>query len=109
MHGTGTSVFLIDPHAIYRRGVVSCLEDLPSVAEVDGVDTPRDAWPHPALPHADVVIVDVPGADLVGTVARLASAPGRCVVAAASSWCHETVVDVIAAGARGVLSKHALT
>jgi hypothetical protein len=62
-------LFVVDPHTIYRRGLVACLEGLPEVTSVHQAESVRDAWESPPLFECDLVLVDhiMPGGpDFVG-------------------------------------------
>ena len=62
-------LFVLDTHTIYRRGLVACLDLLDEVESVAEAERVRDAWEHPALFEADIVLVDpsLPGGgDFVG-------------------------------------------
>ena len=52
------NLFVVDPHAIYRRGLAACLEGLPEVSAVGQADSVRSAWEDEALFTADLVLVD---------------------------------------------------
>jgi len=67
-------LFVVDPHTIYRRGLVACLEGLPEVETVGHAGSVRDAWESPLLFDADLVLLDhvMPGGpDFVGAVGVL--------------------------------------
>jgi len=51
-------LFVLDTHTIYRRGLVACLDRLDEVEAVADAESVRDAWEHPALFAADLVLVD---------------------------------------------------
>ena len=51
-------LFVLDTHTIYRRGLVACLDLLEEVESVADAERVRDAWEHPALFEADIVLVD---------------------------------------------------
>jgi DNA-binding NarL/FixJ family response regulator len=102
------NVFLVDPHAIYRRGLADCLRSLPNVSDVTEADSVRTARDDPAIAAADVVIVDndLPRArDFVREVHESSSA--RVIVVLAEH--RDGVVDVVASGAVGLLCKDTLT
>jgi DNA-binding NarL/FixJ family response regulator len=103
------NVFVLDAHAIYRRGLVRSLAVLPEVDSIAEAGSLEEARLHPQLPRADVVVVDH---DSPGTheLIREVSATGGARVVVCSSRCSQR--DVIAAtrsGAVGVLSKTDLT
>lgn len=103
------NLFVVDPHAIYRRGLAVCLEGLPEVESVGQADSVRGAYEDEALFAADLVIVDpaMPGgADFVAAVAEATSAP---VVVCSSITNEASVLGALQAGAAGVLRKDTLT
>jgi DNA-binding NarL/FixJ family response regulator len=102
-------LFVLDTHTIYRRGLVACLgllEEVEAVAEADRV---RDAWEHPALFEADLVLVDPSlhgGADFVTGVRENVGA--RVIVCASESGM-DAALCALQAGAVGYLRKDELT
>lgn len=102
-------VFVIDSHAIYRRGLVASLELLERVRSVDQADGVRGAREQPALFEADVVILDSSisgGNDLIESVAE---ASGAHVIACTADCDEESVIGAVEAGAVGYLRKDTLT
>jgi len=102
-------VFVVDSHAIYRRGLVASLELLERVDVVDEADDVCGAREHTALLEADVVILDtaIPGGeDFMGLVA---DSSGAHVIACTSSCDEGSVTRAIDAGAVGYLRKDTLT
>lgn len=102
-------LFVLDPHTIYRRGLVACLESVPAVATVAQAGSVRDAWESTELFAADLVLVDpsLPGGgDFVGAVRE---ATGARVLVCSSHCTQEAVLAAMQAGAIGFLRKEALT
>ena len=102
-------LFVLDTHTIYRRGLAACLEDLGEVESVADADSVRDAWEHPALFAADLVLMDpsLPGGeDFVGAVRE---ATGAAVIVCSSDTGQDSVVRALRAGALGYLRKDELT
>jgi DNA-binding NarL/FixJ family response regulator len=102
-------LFVLDAHTIYRRGLVACLELLDEVESVAGAESVRDAWEHPALFNADIVLVDpsLPGGgDFVGAVRE---ATGAAVIVCSPDTGQDSVVRALRAGALGYLRKDELT
>jgi DNA-binding NarL/FixJ family response regulator len=98
-------LFVLDPHTIYRRGLAACLELMPEVEHVWHAESVDEAWQHPALPGADLVIVD-PEAD--GSGEFIGAVDARVMVC--SSDCgEESVLAALQAGAVGYLCKDTLT
>jgi DNA-binding NarL/FixJ family response regulator len=101
-------LFVLDTHTIYRRGLVACLEDLAEVEAVADAETVRDAWEHPGLFAADIVVMDpsLPGGgDFVGAVRE---ATGASVLVCSSDTAQDAVVRAIRSGATGYLRKDEL-
>jgi DNA-binding NarL/FixJ family response regulator len=102
-------LFVLDCHTIYRRGLVACLdmlEEVEGVADADGV---REAWEHPALFAADLVLVDpsLPGgSDFVGAVRE---ATGAHVIVCSADCGQDAVLAALQSGAVGFLRKDELT
>ena len=103
------NLFVVDPHTIYRRGLVACLEGLPEVDSVDQAGSVRDAWESPTLFDADLVLVDhvMPGGpDFVGAVGE---STGARVIVCSSHCAEDVVLAALQSGAVGVLRKDTLT
>jgi DNA-binding NarL/FixJ family response regulator len=102
-------LFVLDTHTIYRRGLVACLDLLEDVEAVADAERVREAWEHPALFEADIVLVDpaLPGgSDFVGAVRE---ATGARVIVCSSDGAQEAVLGALQAGAVGYLRKDELT
>jgi DNA-binding NarL/FixJ family response regulator len=102
-------LFVLDTHTIYRRGLVACLDQLDEVEAVADAESVRDAWEHPALFAADLVLVDPSlsgGGDFVGAVRE---ATGASVIVCSSDTGQDAVVRAIRSGAVGYLRKDELT
>jgi DNA-binding NarL/FixJ family response regulator len=102
-------LFVLDTHTIYRRGLVACLDLLDDVEAVAGAESVRDAWEHPALFEADIVLLDpaLPGgSDFLPAVRE---ATGARVIVCSSDGGQEAVVGALQAGAVGYLRKDELT
>ena len=102
-------LFVVDPHTIYRRGLVACLELLPEVERVGHADGIRDAWADEQLIEADVVLVDhvMPGGR--DFVAAVAESTGARVIVCSSHCPEDAVLAALQSGAAGVLRKDKLT
>jgi DNA-binding NarL/FixJ family response regulator len=99
------SVFVIDPDAIYRRGMMSCLRDLSIIDEVDGVDEPTDAWEHEALSRAQLVLIDMSAPDALGAIKEVSRRDGCRILATAVRWRQAELMSAVGAGALGLLCK----
>jgi DNA-binding NarL/FixJ family response regulator len=102
-------IFVVDSHAIYRRGLVASLELLERVESVAQADGVQDARQHDALSEADIVILDTSiagGREFIATFTE----HGRGRVIACTSDCDEhAAVSAVEAGAVGYLRKDTLT
>jgi DNA-binding NarL/FixJ family response regulator len=102
-------LFVLDPHTIYRRGLVACLELLDGVEGVADSESVRDAWETPELFDSDLVIVDhaiAGGPDFIGAVAE---STGASVLVCTSDCSQDNVLAAMQAGAIGFLRKDTLT
>jgi DNA-binding NarL/FixJ family response regulator len=102
-------LFVLDPHTIYRRGLVACLDAMPEVETVGHAASVRDAWESPAIFESELVILD-PSADggleFIGAVRESTSAQ---VMVCSSDVTEESVRTAMHAGAIGYLNKDTLT
>ena len=102
-------LYVVDPHTIYRRGLVACLEGLAEVQSVGQADSVRGAWEDEALFAADLVLVDhamTGGSDFLSAVGE---ATGAAVVVCSSLCGEDAVLAALQAGAVGVLRKETLS
>jgi DNA-binding NarL/FixJ family response regulator len=102
-------LFVLDTHTIYRRGLVACLDLLEEVESVAEAERVRDAWEHPALFEADLVLMDpaLPGGG--DFVAAVREATGARVIVCASDSGQDAAIAALQAGAAGYLPKAELT
>jgi DNA-binding NarL/FixJ family response regulator len=102
-------VFVIDSHAIFRRGLVASLDFLDRVECVDEADGVRAACEHEALAAADVVIIDltIPGGREF--LLSLAEHTAGRVIACTSDCDDTSVSSAVEVGAIGYLRKETLT
>lgn len=103
------NVFVVDPHAIYRRGLIASLELIDGVTGVACAEGVDEALDHPALAVADLVILDIvaPGAeDFIRAVGARTRAP---VIVCTAVKDDDSVLGALRAGAIGYLSKPTLT
>jgi DNA-binding NarL/FixJ family response regulator len=102
-------ILVLDPHSIYRGGLVSCLsamEEVESVAEAASVG---EAVQNGALAAADVVIVDhdLPGGH--DFIRRVRETTGARVLVCSSRCDEHEVLTATQAGAVGYLCKDTLS
>jgi DNA-binding NarL/FixJ family response regulator len=53
-----TDVMVVEGHAVFREGLVSCLDGFDGIGRVESVASVSDAWAHPALGEAHVILLD---------------------------------------------------
>jgi DNA-binding NarL/FixJ family response regulator len=102
-------LFVLDPHTIYRRGLAASLEPLAEVDSVAHAESVREAWEHPGLFGADLVILDPSasgGGDFIGAVRE---STGAQVIVCSSKVDEDSVRSAMSAGAVGYLRKDTLT
>jgi DNA-binding NarL/FixJ family response regulator len=105
---TFVKLFVLDPHTIYRQGLVACLERLHEVDGVAHADSVRDAWEMPALFEAGLVLLDHTidgGRDFISAVR---AATGARVIVCTADCTEDGMVSAIHAGAVGFLRKDTL-
>jgi DNA-binding NarL/FixJ family response regulator len=103
------AVFIVDPHSIFRLGLVTCLEKLPLVGRVTGVASVGAASRHADLATSDVVIVDASAADALAFIHELRATGTARLIVSASSWPQKDILAAMEAGAVCVLRKDTLT
>ena len=104
-----TDVMVVEAHAVFRQGLVSCLDGFDGIGRVEAVGCVADAWSHPALREAQVVLVDamLDGAgDFVASVLQFTDTR---VVALASKDHVERLARLVDAGAVAALVREDLT
>jgi DNA-binding NarL/FixJ family response regulator len=89
--------------------MATCLEAMPNVGAVVGVDSAGDAWTHHGLSGADLVIVDAGEPAATDFVRELRRRSGSRVLACGSSAQAPALLAMVEAGAVGVLAKDALS
>jgi len=94
-------LFVLDPHTIYRRALVACLESMPGVETVAHAGSVEEAWADRELLAAELVILD-PAAGASGQFIRNVDAR---VMVCSSDCAAESVIGAIKAGAVGYLRK----
>jgi DNA-binding NarL/FixJ family response regulator len=104
-----TDIMVVEAHAVFRLGLVSCLDGFDGIGRVEAVSSIADAWSHPALGEAQVVLVDamLDGAgDFVSSVLQFTDTR---VVALASKADVERLAKLVDAGAVAALVRADLT
>lgn len=102
-------VFVLDAHQIYRRGLTSCLEAADGIDGVGDAGSVADAWQHPGLQEADVVVLDHAMTGGLEFIRSVREATGARVLVCSSGDDESEVVAIVAAGSMGYVSKDTLT
>jgi DNA-binding NarL/FixJ family response regulator len=103
------NIFVVDSHAIYRRGLVASLELLDDVDAVDCANGTAAAWEHPALADADVLIVDPSIVGGGAFILAVGEALNARVIGCAIDCDDRAARAALEAGAVGFLRKDTLT
>jgi len=103
------AVFVVDPHSIFRLGLLTCLERLPIVARATGVESVEAAWSHEDLAMSDVILVDAVALDACAFIAAVHESLAVPAIACGARWRREDVMATVESGAVGVLHKETLT
>lgn len=100
-------VLVVDPHPIFRRGLVACLNALDEVERVGDASNIREAREHPWIDEVDLLVIDhlLPGSEQL--LGDLAETRVRAIVCSACDE-DERVRESIRAGAMGFLAKDTL-
>jgi DNA-binding NarL/FixJ family response regulator len=104
-----TDVMVVEAHAVFRRGLVSCLEGFEGIGRVEAVPSIAEAWSHPALSSADILLLDamLDGArDFVASIVPLTQTR---VIALAAKDHLERLAMLVDAGAVAALVREDLT
>jgi DNA-binding NarL/FixJ family response regulator len=102
-------LFVLDPHTIYRRGLAASLEPLAEVDSVAHAESVREAWEHPGLFGADLVILDPSAAGGGDFIVAVRESTGAQVIVCSSKVDEDSVRSAMSAGAVGYLRKDTLT
>ena len=104
-----TDVMVVEAHAVFRQGLVCCLEGFDGIGRVESAAGIAEAWSHPALGEAEVVLLDamLDGAgDFVASVLQFTNTR---VVALAAKDHVERLATLVDAGAVAALVREDLT
>jgi DNA-binding NarL/FixJ family response regulator len=96
-------IFVIDPHAIFRAGLIACLASLPGIGSVDGANTPEEAWERETLLNADLILLDRTVGQMPLVIAQLHHRVGCPITAMTETGDISHVLEAVEAGAVGVL------
>jgi len=109
MTSTGLTVLVIDPHPIFRAGLVACLASLPGVERVDEAATLGELLAGAGLPDCDVVLLDHDQEAGREALRRLRDMTAARVVVCSWRRDEDDMLAAIQSGAVGYLCKDTLT
>ena len=104
-----SAVFVLDSHAIFRRGIVSCLDAADGIATVEDAGSVAEAWDNPALGETDVALVDVEAENAVEFIRDLDGFAGIRALAVGSPESQARLQAAADAGAYAALDRSRLT
>jgi DNA-binding NarL/FixJ family response regulator len=107
--GVQVRVYIVDPHPIYRRGLLACLAAIDEIEEVWEADGPRAAEVDENLELADVLVLDGDVEGSCDLVRKLRPRGRPRVLICAGSLDEPSLLDSVQAGACGYLTKDTLT
>lgn len=102
-------VFVLDSHAIYRRGATACLAEDPEITAVSEAGSVAEAWRDPALREADVVVADYEMSGALELIREVREVTGAQIVVCSARRHESDVVAAVTAGAVGFLWKDSLS
>lgn len=104
-----TDVMVVEAHAVFRQGLVCCLEGFDGIGRVESVAAIAEAWSHPALGEAEVVLLDAMLDGAEDFVASVLEFTNTRVVALAAKDHVERLATLVDAGAVAALVREDLT
>lgn len=104
-----TDVMVIEAHAVFRQGLLGCLEGFDGIGRVEAVASIAEAWSHPALGEAEVVLLDAMLDGAGDFVAGVLQFTDTRVVALAATDHVERLATLVDAGAVAALVREDLT
>jgi DNA-binding NarL/FixJ family response regulator len=102
-------VFILDAHAIYRRGLAASLAAMEDVEDVGEAGAVEEAWSNDVLTKADVVVVDPDLEGGHGFIRQVRETTSASVVVCSATGEDNNVLSAVQAGAVGYLCKETLS
>jgi DNA-binding NarL/FixJ family response regulator len=102
-------IFIVDPNAIFRMGMIAYLGSLTGLGPVAGCSMPDEAWEYAELAGADLVMVDLAVGRIEVFIGQVHQRLGRPVLVTTQSWDPDAVLEAVGANAIGVVCKDGLT
>jgi DNA-binding NarL/FixJ family response regulator len=104
-----TDVMVVEAHAVFRQGLVACLDGFDGIGRVESVANIAEAWSHPALAEAEIVLLDAMLDGAADFVASVLEFTDTRVVALAAKDHIERLATLVDAGAVAALVREDLT
>lgn len=104
-----TDVMVVEAHAIFREGLLSCLDGFDGIGRVEAVADFAEAWSHPALGEAQVILVDAGLDGVADFVSSVLDFTDTHVVALAGKDHVELLARLVDHGAVAALVREDLT
>jgi DNA-binding NarL/FixJ family response regulator len=102
-------IFIVDPNAIFRLGMIAYLQSLPGIGGVVGCASPDEAWEDGAFQSAELVMVDLAVGPIAMFIGQVHERLARPVLVTTQSWDRDAVLEAVGANAIGVVCKDGLT
>ena len=102
-------VLVVDAQHVFRRGVVATLDRAEGIGRVDEVGSLAEAWSHPGLGEADVVLLDARLDGVIEFVGELLDFTDTRVLALGAASEGDRHAELAEAGAMAVLERESLT
>jgi DNA-binding NarL/FixJ family response regulator len=102
-------LFVVDPHPIFRRGLVASLAMMQGVDEVTQAACPVDALGHDEFASSNLVLLDCAASGGFEFISTVRERVGASVLVCTSDCSEPTVFAALREGAAGFLRKDALT
>ena len=100
---------VVEGHAVFRQGLISCLDGFDGIGRVEAVENVSDAWSHPALGEAHVILLDAMVDGAVDFVSSVLDFTDTRVVALACKDEIERLAKLVDGGAVSALVRDDLT
>lgn len=102
-------IFIVDPNAIFRMGMVSYLGSLPGIGPVGGCGSTSEAWEHDDLDDVELVLADLAIGHIGMFIGQVRQRLGRPVLVTTASWDRDAALEAVGANAIGVVCKDGLS
>lgn len=109
MSSRATDVMVVERHAVFRHGLLACLDGFEGIGRVEAVANVAEAWAHPALGETQVVLLDASVDGASEFVASVLDFTDTRVVVLAGVEQPDRLTALVDAGAVAALARADLT